>query len=85
MSRATPATPAPAKPGSRYCPMCEVYTSARVCKACGLDTERVPREDAAPANLDRQIVERLAQVYTVDTDQAALITLVAAAKQAVQR
>ena len=29
--------------GPRYCPMCEVSTKTRVCKACGLDTERVPR------------------------------------------
>lgn len=31
------------KPATRYCPMCEVYTTTRVCKPCGMDTERVPR------------------------------------------
>ena len=34
---------------------------------------------------DPTIVDRLAQVYTVDTDQAALVALVAEARQAVAR
>lgn len=35
--------------------------------------------------LDQSIIERLAQVYTVDTDQAALIALVRDAQQDVER
>ena len=32
--------PRPAKPGNRYCYMCDEFMSTRVCKACGLTTEK---------------------------------------------
>jgi len=34
--------PKPAKPGDRYCALCDQFMRARVCRACGLDTEKVP-------------------------------------------
>lgn len=36
--------PVPKSAGSRYCPMCDEFMAARVCKACGMDTERAPKE-----------------------------------------
>jgi hypothetical protein len=30
----------PASAGDRYCAMCDAWMRARVCKACGLDTEK---------------------------------------------
>jgi hypothetical protein len=37
-------TPRTAAPKKRYCGMCETYTNANPCKACGAETDRVPPE-----------------------------------------
>lgn len=31
--------------GQRYCPMCDEFMKPRVCKACGMPTEKVPNGD----------------------------------------
>jgi hypothetical protein len=34
--------PVPKTAGNRYCIPCDKFMRARVCKACGLETERMP-------------------------------------------
>ena len=35
--------PKVANPGDRYCYMCDEWMRAKVCKACGLDTEKAAK------------------------------------------